>query len=71
MFRWSDIAAHHYNHISAGVTRSGKVNVLLLLKIFAKFASKMRLVEDIMKNCMHYKERYDDSSDKFLPEFSS
>ena len=31
----------------------------------------MRLVEDIMKNRMHYKERYDDSSDNFLPEFSS
>ena len=45
--------------------------MLFVLKIFAKFASKMRLVEDIMKNCMHYKERYDDSSDKFLPEFSS
>ncbi|XP_065644177.1 RCC1 and BTB domain-containing protein 1 isoform X3 [Hydra vulgaris] len=23
--RWSDIAAHHYNHISAGVTISGKI----------------------------------------------
>lgn len=27
-FRWSDIAAHHYNHISAAVTVSGKVCLL-------------------------------------------
>lgn len=43
-FRWTDVSAHHYNHISAGVLLSGKVWKVYLSLSLSLAVAELRLM---------------------------